>query len=355
MIAPQTVRASITTTVGRLSVGVLLLMAQTAVADPFTVELGGAYDRSELTSSGQAIVSLNPFEIRPVRIVDEQDSARLFASWYYDGASSGDGPLSRAAFTSRASSLRLSISDSESSAVTSLGAASVAATPNPPIIITPLPDPPVLLPDVPIASPFPADPPTTDSTQLSFGGRHVFKSTGWYLFGSVSYEDVDVSSLGRDGSGESTRLLAGFGRYVGKTTSLELAVVNVDSELRLGSAEFDDSSTEWLLALTHVADLGGSWDYGIDLAISTVERFGNDGSVNLRGSLYPNRSLAVGFEVVTSVESALDEGTRYGAFASWFVRPRFEVFADISTIEPRSLPGLKIENDSYGIGVRLRL
>ena len=355
MVAPQTARASIATLTGPFSIGVSLLIAQAAAADPFTVEFGGAYNHSELTSSSQIVVSLNPLERRPFQIVDEQDSARLFATWYYDGASSGDGPLSRAAFTSRASSLSLSVRESDSSEVTAIGGFSATVSPNPPFVIAPIPDSPIFIPDLPIVSPLPVDAPTTDSTELSFDARHVFETTGWYLFGSASYEDVDISDLGLDGSGESTRLLAGFGTYVGKTTSLDLAVLNVDSELRLGSLEFDDNLTEWLLQLTHVADLSGDWQYGLDLAVSTIERFGNDGSISLRGSLYPNQSLAVGFDVVTSVESTLDEGTRYGAFASWFVTSRFEVFAEVSTIEPLSEPGLKIEEDNYGIGIRLRL
>lgn len=347
------VRTCRTAFVGLLSIGGLLATPVAAAAEPFTFELGAAYDHSEFTSSGEVIIGLNPIQRRPFRIVTDDDATRLSAVWYYDGAHAGDGPLSRAAFTSRASSLGLSFVDSDGGGIGAFSVTPIAVLPDPPIVVPSLPDPPIFLPDPPPFTPIALDPPSTDSTQLSLDARHVFKSSGWYLFGSASHEDIDTG--GFDSSAESTRLLAGFGRYLGKTTSLDLAVLHVDSEVQFGLTEFSDSTTEWLLGLTHIGDWGGSWQYGVDLAISTVERFGDDGSVSLRGSLYPNRSVAVGIDVVTSIESALDEGTRYGAFVSWFATPRFEVFAEVSTIEPLSNLGLKSEEDSYGIGIRLRL
>jgi len=355
MIVLPTIRTRLAAFAVLLSAGCPLLAAQAEATEPFTVELGAAYHHAELTSSSQIFFGLNPLERRPFRIIDEDDAARLSATWYYNEASSDDGPLSRAGFTSRASSLSLSVANSNGGNRSEVDGPPVVVAPDPPIIITPPLPPPISIPGEPAIPPLLANPPSMDSTQVSFDGRHVFESTGWYLFGSAVYEDSDVKEIGFDGSGESTRLLAGFGKYVGKTTSLDLAVLNVDNELRLGSIEFDDSSTEWLLGLTHIADLTGSWQYGLDLAVSTMERFGNDGSLSLRGSLYPNRFIAVGFDILTSVESALDEGTRYGAFASWFITPRFEVFAEASTIEPLSTPGLKVEEDSYGVGIRLRL
>ncbi len=339
--------------VGPLFVGGLLTTTAAAAAEPFTFELDAAYDHSEFTSSGEVIVGLNPIQRQSFRTVSDDDSTRLSAVWYYNGADAGDGPLSRAGFTSRASSLGLSFTDSDGGGVTAFSVAPIGVIPDPPIVVPSLPEPPIFLPDPPPFTPIAFDPPSTDSTQVSLDARHVFKSTGWYVFGSASYDDSDTGGL--DSSAESTRLLAGFGRYVGKTTSLDLAVLHVDSELQFGLTEFSDSTTEWLLGLTHIADWGGNWQYGVDLAISTVERFGNDGSVSLRGSLYPNRSVAVGLDVVTSIESALDEGTRYGAFVSWFATPRLELFAEVSTIEPLSNLGLKSEEDSYGIGIRLRL
>ncbi|MEO1245797.1 MAG: hypothetical protein AAFX56_08980 [Pseudomonadota bacterium] len=323
--------------------GTVCLAASVATAaQPFSIELGVAYDRSE-TSASTAILNpdvqvLGADQISVFRSDTETDSTNFFARWFYDGASAATGPRSRAGFVSRASSVSLSFSDSE-------GTVWVET-------------PPPLFSPVPIESSREVAA-RNDGTVVSLDVRHVFERSGWYLLGSASIADTDVVQPGLSGgtfetNAETSRFIAGAGKYLGKTSSLDLAVLHVESELQLFDQSFDDSLTEYVLSFTHIAGLNADWQYGLDLAVSTVERFGEEGQVSARFSLFPSRSLALGIDIDAPIESAFDDNTRYGVFLSWFATRNFELFARADTIELDAPPNSNADGDGYGLGVRAR-
>lgn len=128
-----------------------------------------------------------------------------------------------------------------------------------------------------------------------------------------------------DAEFESTEFSAdafslGVGKYIGAQTALELTAVRQDSDASGAVIGGDSSSTEAALGLLHIGSLGGTWQYGTDIVLSTTGRGPSEGSYSARLSLYPSRSLAFGLEIDGALQDPGDVSTGYGVFASWFPR-----------------------------------
>jgi hypothetical protein len=296
----------------------------TAHAAGYDYELAISYDGSR--TSVDAPVSSLP---RPIRARSDSDNEEIgFAgTWYLAGVDVSNGPRSRAGFVSRASSVSLSYTR---------GSGDSAFT---------------------VDSDDPSFPSSVgsseqDTNNLSGNLRWVWPESGWYAlagFSMADFEtDVEIDSI------EANAFSLGVGKYIGAQTALELTAIRQESDFSGAVIGGDSTSTEIAASLLHIGSLGQTWQYGTDIALSTMSRGLSEGSYSARLSLYPSRSLAFGFEIDGALQDPGSVGTDYGVFASWFPRERIGVHARYGWAgfdEPEN-----IDRDQYdfGVGVSIR-
>lgn len=322
----------------------IVLGPVTTHANEFSFELGAGFlaDRSTTTSTFISSQVPPPPDLPTLTVDTDTDEFTIAAAWYFDGASSASGPLSRAAFVSRASSLAVSLSRADVDTDISI---------DPPIIIV-IPDP---LPPGPIVP----DPPpgVVDRGPVTPGGdidevlaqfRYVWPDSGWYVLAGIAFAETELD-IGLDtASVDSNGYVAGFGRYIAELTSLDIAVTRVENDFSGPFIGGDDSTTEVAVTLSHIGALTGRWQYGADATISSVDTDDRDGDFGVRGSLYPNRSLAFGLDVAGSFGDS-NAPTTYRLFASWFATERFGISASYGLVDFDEPRGVDVDQDQFGL------
>ncbi len=310
----------------RLAPAICLALPAMALGDTFDFEVGTSYDRISTSSEGTGLLGFPQPSIPFTSTSDgDDDDITVFGTWFFDGVSAPDGPRSRAAFLSRASSVSLSYRYGDSDTSSSL------------------------------TSPDPSFSPVMgweswSSDAISANLRYVWPESGWYGLAGVSTLDEEFdSSFGSFNSDVETYSL-GIGKYIGSQTSVDLRVSRLEGE----TAGSNIGVTETALTLSHIGGLGETWQYGADVALTTTDVSRADELFDLRLSLYPTRSLAFGLETSGSVQDAFDEGTRYGLFASWFARENIELEASYRYVDTESFPNFDQDEDGFGVGVRVR-
>lgn len=301
-----------------IAVALALGTPAAALADAFEFETGLSFLRSEQSGVIRStVIPLPPiftpgFPAFTTRTNVEEDEATFSGTWFVSGVNINEGPRSRAAFLSRASSVTLEYADVDAS----IRGRVTFDDPN--------------SPDQTFGDSF-------DGSSFSIGGRYVAQSSGWYGFGSIASRSIDNRDV------ENYRL--GIGKYVGERTT-------VDS-----SVSYDDvagfSQTTFALSLSHVGDLSARWQYGADVSISRSDLSGADSLLGAAFSLYPSRSVAFGLQYSGSLEN-LDGFARYDAFASWFISESVELSARYGTSDQDDSPFVSSDDDRWGLGVRVR-
>ncbi len=249
------------------------------------------------------------------------DEISITGRWFYSGLSDEEGPRSRAAFVSRASSVSATYArlDGDASFVSNVFGNPIVAS--------------------------------GEQTADTFGVdlRHVWQESGWYVLAGIAESSADVSFTDPGGntseaSGEADAYFAGFGKYLGATTSLDLVVANAEA----GGSD----STNVALDLTHIGQLNESWQYGVDVGVGFAP---DDRLYDLRFSLYPNRDVAFGFGYRTTDDDDDfgGESSSMSAFASWFLNETTVIRADLSSGDGEA-PGTEIDTDGFGIGITMR-
>ena len=315
----------------------------TAQASEFRFELNAGFLADRVTTRSTPItITPNPPPDLPVLTIDtDTDEFSVAAAWYFDGASAASGPMSRAAFVSRASSLAIAYSRGDID--TDVGI-------DPPIVVTPDPLPGPILP-------FP--PGVIDPTPIVFelGGdidelatqlRYVWPDSGWYALASVATLDTKLNTGLQAVDVDSQRYVAGFGRYIAELTTLDIAVARIENDFSGPFAGDDDSATEVAVTLSHIGALAGDWQYGADASISSVDADDRDGDFGIRGSLYPNRALAFGLGITGSFGND-NAPTTYNLFASWFATERFGISASFGIVDTDDPPGTDVDQDRFGL------
>jgi hypothetical protein len=305
-----------------LSCILVAFLAAPAVAEEFSFEVGLSTDSSRLDFTGIAIdaqgVPIVP-QITTEGYADN-DNIALSGTWYFNGLSDASGPRARAAFLNRASSVSLLYSrgDGESDAVTN---------PPPPFVVLSRLDT------------------KTDSVLASL--RYVSRQSGWFGTASIGYLSTEASfGMGSGSDTDATFYGAGFGKYVGASTAVEVNVGRSDND-------FNDATT-YGVALTHLQTLGEQWQYALDVAYSQSDNSFDEGRFLLRPSLYPSKDVEFGLELTHQQFDGGRDVTGIGGFASWFVRRNVVLSARYGTVDEDESNRIDTDIYSFGIGIDVR-
>lgn len=255
----------------------------------------------------------------------DTDTIELTGVWFYSGLSDDNGPKSRAAFMSRASSLVVSYANGDESTTTEFSGGGII----PPQSVR-------------------AD---GSSNEYSLDLRHVWKDSGWFARAGISRAESDVDITNNGGvpafaKFDANRYTLGVGNYLGQATTLELAITTLD----VGSS----NPTVVALSFSHIGSLGANWQYGADVAFAKSDTGGDGDAIALRGSLFPTPSIEFGLSFSRQDRSGGFELQTTEAFAGWFVRDNVELTARFRLNDPDTFPGQDIDSDEFGIGVSMR-
>lgn len=311
-----------------------LIVTSNALADEYSYEVGLAFDNTERNGSHSNML---PGGTTSTTQKFDTDVLSAFGRWYFSGLSDDKGPRARAAFVDRASSVSFGYSRSSQEISTSL------TTDDPSF---PLP---------PGESSF-----DVDGDTFAIDLRYVSRDSGWYGTAGLSQSDDDSLTL-FSVSAESAEWRLGVGKYIFETTTLGIEVAEFDSDASLDSVV--------AVAMTHLGDLGGSWQYAVDLGYSRTDF---DADINLDAwaasfSLYPTRDFEIGITVedVSEKGNSLDsfDTTGVEGFASWYVTPNVSLSAQYRKdkdveyfgsifLDPPSQSDA--DQESYGIAATIR-
>ena len=285
----------------------LFLLASFANADEFDFELGLSYGSTEITST------TNP-GIGPLSLEVEQDSDAigLDATWFFDGVVSNEGPRERAAFLAQASSVAFSYLNLDGDVVLR----TISSSPT-------------------IPSTEQRNSQSGDTYGLS--GRYVWKDSGWYVIGSIASIDLEIDGVG---SVDSDALAVGVGKYFGNRTAVDVTVSQADTS---GSDDTDVS-----LSVTHIGDLGSTWQFAADGRLSTTEALNSDGVYSVGLTLYPSRALGFGASVGGALGSSFDS-TSYDIFASWFPSEAVGLRASVGLVDADEGPDTDTDEDIISV------
>ena len=293
------------------------LLATASFADQFDYEILAGYQSSSSDSSFSS--TLVP---ATTRSKSDGDGLVLEGSWYYASLSDDEGPRARAAFMSRASGATFGWSASDDTSR---------------VTVT---DP--LLPPTSIQAKASID-------DFSARVRHVWKETGWYALGGVARASTDIetridgdrTSIGLD----ATLYSIGVGKYVGQSTAVDFSVSQADIE--------GGDSTSYALTLTHIGDIGESWQYGLDLSAAQSDLDDDDGTYGVRFSLYPTRDVEFGIGISQASVGPLDVDS-YEGFVSWFFRPNASLAVSYGEQDPDAPAGQDVDSSVTAFDIRVR-
>lgn len=258
-------------------------------------------------------------------VIDElidngRDTFGISGSWYFSGLNDNDGPLSRAAFVSRASSLSFSAS------YTKIDFNSLTRFSGP-------------VNEVVTGSG------SQQSRGLGVNARIVSRTSGWFGLASFYIENQETDGQNST-SIDRKRALLGVGKYIGDRSAIEFQLIS-------NNDDFVASHTDVKLAFTHLGNIG-DLTWGIDAGISTEGLFQEDYVADLGLSLYPRREIEVGVKLLAPLSDPGIDYFGYGAFASWYPSNAFEVYGNVEFVE-RHLPSfIESSDSSFSLGLRFR-
>ena len=297
-----------------------------AIADDFKFEAGLAYDRTRL--DGSQTITATQGTINDTGSIDTDDVS-LFGTWYFAGLSDDEGPRTRAAFVDRASAVTLSYSRTDQSFANTIEST---------------------FPSIPSGD-FAFD---TSGDTYAIGGRFVSRDSGW--FANAAYLSTNTRPSGvvigdTDVSGWSV----GVGKYFWGNSAISLDVT-----------DFDNDTSVIAVAFTRLGNLGGDWQYAVDLGYSrTDESFGSDTDSWFAGvGLIPTKDVEFGLRYQDQ-ESRFpgSDSTSIEGYVSWFVTPKFELAARYRVDDVDYLGGASVfpaervsdaDQDSIGLLVNFR-
>ena len=255
----------------------------------------------------------------------DSDTIGLTGVWFYSGLSDDNGPKSRAAFMSRASSLIISYANGDESTTTEFSGGGII-------------------------------PPQTtrsdgSSNDYSLDLRHVWKNSGWFARAGMSRAESDVEFTNNGGFPASAKFDAnryslGVGKYLGQATTLELGITTLD----VGTS----NPTVIALSFSHIGSLGSNWQYGADVAFAKSDTGGDGDTIALRGSLFPTPSIEFGLSFARQDGNSGFDLDTTEVFGGWFVRDNIELTVRFRMQDPDTFPGQDIDSDEFGVGVSMR-
>ena len=322
----------------KVSLGWLLagaLVATNAMAEQYDFEVELAYGRSQFDGS-QTITTQGGTIFNSTE--SDSDDLGLIGSWYFAGLSDDKGPRARAVFVDRASSFSFGYLRSEQSTSTFITSDDPAFT-------------------------FPAVVPEFESSGNTYSAdiRYVHKSSGWFGQAGLLSANTTLSGFVSN-SVDATGWSLGVGKYLFDMTALSLDFSEVD-------VDGGGSATVTAVSLTHLGNLGSSWQYAIDVAYSRADAdFGTEIDTWAAAlAFYPTRDFEFGiaYEDVSNNSSAFIDLSTTGVegFASWHVTPKVRLAARYRVDDPDYLGNVSIggsptvsdaDQSSFGISAAIR-
>lgn len=289
----------------------------------YNYEAGFGFERSESSLLDTGFGFGPPGPGFPSLSVDTESTAfEVAGTWFFDGLSDERGPRSRAAFVDRASSLNVLIGDSSSETDT--------------VFRIPGGMPPET-----------RDSFDSDGTRFALGGRYVLEPSGWFFTGE--YVRLDIDTFGADA--EVDLLAAGFGKYLGEMTTLELSVARSELDVSGGGSDTDSGL---ILAFDHIGGDASGTQYGIGASVSNQSLEGSSGSYTVRVSLYPNRDLSLNVSVSGQLGSDPIDATVFSVGGGWFFTEAFEVSAGYTFTQFDEEDNVDLDDDGFRLGARYR-
>lgn len=311
-----------------------VLVPTCGFAEEYDFEIGLAFDRTQfdgrqtITTPGGTIFSSDD---------SDTDEIDVFGDWYFAGLSDDAGPRARAAFVDRASSLGFRYSRSEQSTA----------------LFRNSDDPAFPIP--PLDTSF-----DLDGDLFAADFRYVDRDSGWFGNAGLFSLSASTNVTGTDDN-DATGWNLGFGKYLLETTALSLDVGEVD-----GDGDADASVVA--VTFTHLGDLGGRWQYAVDLGFSHLnpDQGADRDTWAATIAFYPTRDFEFGINLEDQSlggQSLVDlDTTSVGGFVSWYATPNVELSARYQVDDVGYLPDVLVDaptvrdadQDSFGVSATVR-
>ena len=297
-----------------------------AAGEDYDYEVGLAYGSGQSDSTVVATIGGVPDPSLGMSTTSsDSDTIELTGVWFYSGLSDANGPKSRAAFMSRASSLVIGYSYSEESTTFEISGG------------------PIVLPQMGRSD--------GSGNDYSLDLRHVWKDSGWFARAGVSRTELDVDVTNNAGIPafarfDANRYTLGAGKYLGQATTLELGITTLD----VGTS----NPTVIALSFSHIGSLGANWQYGADVAFAKSDTGDEGDNIALRGSLFPTPSIEFGLSFARQDGNSGFDLDTTEVFGGWFVRDNIEFTARYRMQDPDTFPGQDIDSDEFGVGISMR-
>ncbi len=304
-------------------VGAAVLVAPALAQEPFQWEIGGAFSQSEFSRTDNQVFDpafgFGTFLFTESTV--DTDRFRLDATWFFEPVESNRGPLERAAFLDRASSISAFALRSELTASA------------------------IQLSD---ALPSFSEQAELAENSLGFGFRYVLPDDTWFIEASVSRRDTESIP-----GNASDQYAIAAGRYLGDRTAVSLRIDRSEGgsgSILPGTSGGQDN---YSLEITHIGDLWGDWQYAVDSSLTESDQDFVDLRFDVSGTLYPSRYLGFGAQASVSAEDFTDQSKRYGAFGRWFVNDAWSVSAryEWTDFEGSFGDGVDIDDDAFELRV----
>lgn len=291
---------------------ILALAAPASSQTPFSWEAGGewlAFRSSETVTvedcSGGQCVPVETFDAQ-----GELDEFTLDGVRFFSPVTPGDGPLSRAAFISRASSLGIAVDRSDTSG--------------------------------------------------DFGGRDARGAQGTLLLVSPErgWTFGTTASYGRSQDGDSiTRsrvAIVDAGRYIGERAAIRIGAVRTWARQDLPGFTGKVTVDSQFAQLELVGDLGATWDYALDATWRLGESGLENAQLEARGTLFPSPMLEIGAEFTAVTGNPTARARTYGVFGRWFVTERWSASLRYGWFEEDERSEAIGDEYNWTVGVRRR-
>ncbi len=244
------------------------------------VILGGACAHAE-DFSWQFVATAQDAEVARTA---KADGATLSATYYFRPVDDSGGPYALAPFLTRSSRVSATYSEDKTTAIVRR------------IWLGPLPPP--------VDSP-PASVSVTRAAGRSLSGRHVWRDSGWYVGAALAQADAAhpaplSSAFSLLGDDLTTRSLT-LGKYVARSTAVELAAVSADTTL---TSELPLFCRAGACSLRPIAQLRSTYETTLDsveLSARHIGRFGRF-TYSLSGGVTASESDFSGEVVETPLE-----------------------------------------------------
>lgn len=245
---------------------------------------------------------------------EDSDSVDVGGTYYFSDVKTNKGPLSVAAFLSRASNISTFYADGE----TEVDASQLIFSG--PISIfgpiggygSPISGSTYLIPKYEI-----------DTEQYLVNGQYIHTESGWLIDASYGYSEED-SDLGIDIEQDSYGV--GVGKYIAKYTRLKLDYVHAETDIDTPTGDESTDLDVVNLGLFHVQELGNGtfYDASVDVAYLDSDDGDDAQEYSVSTTYYFSPSVGVGVSI-SHIDGDDIDTTNYGVSSEWFITNNFSV------------------------------